>query len=339
MNIALLIGEIVRQTMVLIAQLATTGGARAPLAQVANQVFLDLVSELERQGVSRKVSADMFGMGLRSYLRRVQRLGESSTERGRSLWEAVLGYAEERSLVSREEVLLRFHRDDEVLVRGVLHDLTESGLLFVSGVGPGSIYRAATSEELGTLRLLRRGAGLEELVWAIVYREGPLTREALVKRGGIAEEELDHALAELVAAQRVELGAGGQYRARSFVVPLDAPNGFEAAVFDHFQAAAKTICCRLRDERPPLPAPAGVAERDLFGGSTFTFDLWAGHGLAPEVLSLLAEQRARLGELRQRVEAYNAAHGVPADFVQVIHYLGQCLIPQGEGSEGQENER
>ena len=33
---------------------------RAPLAHVANQVFLDLANELEAQGVSRKVSADMF---------------------------------------------------------------------------------------------------------------------------------------------------------------------------------------------------------------------------------------------------------------------------------------
>src|SRR3954463_3944622 len=63
MNVTLLIGAIVRQTMVLIAELATAGGVRAPLAHVADKVFMDLVRELERQGVSRKVSADMFGMG------------------------------------------------------------------------------------------------------------------------------------------------------------------------------------------------------------------------------------------------------------------------------------
>jgi hypothetical protein len=63
-----------------------------PLAQVADQVFSDLVRELERQGVSRKVGADTFGMMLRSYQRRIQPCGESSTERGRSLWEAVLDY-------------------------------------------------------------------------------------------------------------------------------------------------------------------------------------------------------------------------------------------------------
>ena len=86
MTVEFLIHAIVHQTTILIAQLATLGGARAPLAQVANQVFLDLVRELERQGVSRKVSADMFGLGLRTYRRKIQRMSESSTERGRSLW-------------------------------------------------------------------------------------------------------------------------------------------------------------------------------------------------------------------------------------------------------------
>ena len=78
-----LIQAIVRQTTVLIAQLATSGGWRAPLAQVANQVFQDLATELERQGVSRKVSADMFGMGLRSYQRRIRRI---TTTRNRQVY-------------------------------------------------------------------------------------------------------------------------------------------------------------------------------------------------------------------------------------------------------------
>jgi hypothetical protein len=46
-------------------------------AQVAKQVFLDLTRELEEQGVSGKVSADMFGMALRAYIRKVRRLSEA----------------------------------------------------------------------------------------------------------------------------------------------------------------------------------------------------------------------------------------------------------------------
>lgn len=104
MNVKVLIDSIVRQTTVLIAQLATSGGVRAPLAHVANQVFLELTRELDAQGVSRKVSADMFGMALRSYLRRIQGLSESSTDRGQTLWEAVLAYLNQGEVRSRAQL-------------------------------------------------------------------------------------------------------------------------------------------------------------------------------------------------------------------------------------------
>ena len=67
MDVKLLIDAIVRQTTVLIAQLSTSTGIRAPLAHIADQVFLDLAAEIEAQGVGRKIAADMFGLALRSY--------------------------------------------------------------------------------------------------------------------------------------------------------------------------------------------------------------------------------------------------------------------------------
>jgi len=69
-----LIDALVQQTTVLIAQLSTAAGFRSPLSHVADQVFLSLAQEIERQGVSRKVVADMFGLALRTYQRKVQRL-------------------------------------------------------------------------------------------------------------------------------------------------------------------------------------------------------------------------------------------------------------------------
>jgi hypothetical protein len=74
----MLIDAIVRQTMVLIAQLATAGGGRAQLSHTANQVFLDLVAALKEQGLGNKVIADMFGMALRTYQTKVQRLSEAA---------------------------------------------------------------------------------------------------------------------------------------------------------------------------------------------------------------------------------------------------------------------
>src|SRR3954468_23094665 len=113
MNTQFLIDSIVRQVTVLIAQLATSGGVRAPVAHIANQVFVDLARELEAQGISRKVSADMFGVALRTYQRKTQRLRESVTVRGQSLWGAVLEFLQGEDVVSRARVLERFRHDDQ----------------------------------------------------------------------------------------------------------------------------------------------------------------------------------------------------------------------------------
>ncbi len=196
MNVNLLVDGVVRQTTLLIAQLATAGGLRAPLAHVANQVFVELASELERQGLSNKVTADMFGITLRTYQRRMRRLRESATERGRTLWEAVHDYLQKRSVVTRRELLRRFHRDEEESVRGILRDLVESGLVFRSGTDPDAVYRLATPDELGemqsAIRNSERQNGLDELVWVIVHREGPidLSRDSDTDADGIVDERV-----------------------------------------------------------------------------------------------------------------------------------------------------
>src|SRR5215813_6022389 len=130
MDAKLLIDAIVRQTTVLIAQLSTTAGIRAPLAHVADQVFLDLAQEIEAQGVGRKVVADMFGLALRSYQKKVQRLTESATLRERTLWEAVLDFLSEQGSVTRGRVFERFRRDSEHDVAAVLADLVSQGLVY-----------------------------------------------------------------------------------------------------------------------------------------------------------------------------------------------------------------
>lgn len=324
MAIELLIQAIVRQTTVLIAQLATSGGARAPLAQVANQVFLDLAAELGRQGVSRKVTADMFGLGLRTFQRKIRRLMESSTDAGCSLWEAVLGHIVGEKIVTRGNIERRFANDDSAQVRAVLRDLCESGLVFCSGQGPGTVYRAASDDELRALRQFPAREGLDELLWAIVYREGPLSLAQLMALTHLEADELQTALERLQGAGRVErVGEGSSvtYRTRSLFVPVGANAGWEAAVFDHFQAMVKTICCRLRDDRATCGA-------DSVGGSTYTLDLWPDHPFEEEANAALARMRSWLVDLRERVEAYNGEHGVPEDHHQVVLYVGQCTVKE-----------
>ena len=325
MTVELLIHAIVHQTTILIAHLSTLGGGRAPLAQVATQVFLDLVRELERQGVSRKVSADMFGLGLRTYRRKIQRLSESSTERGRSLWEVVLEFIKTRSRTTKEDLLLRFSLDDEAQVRAVLRDLCESQLVIPCETGAKGGYRAASDDELLALRTTQASDGLDDLVVALIYREGALTRAQIAQRAQSDERLIEAPLERLVNAgrvQRASVDGVDTFEARALVIPLDAPAGWEAAVFDHFKAVVTTILGRLDPE-------AAAKADDRVGGSTYTIDIWPGHPMFDEVSVTLRQVRTTLSDLRRRVSEHNAQHARPKHYFRAVIYAGQRLISEG----------
>ncbi|MBN1652680.1 MAG: hypothetical protein JXA30_02775 [Deltaproteobacteria bacterium] len=332
MNVKILIDSIVRQTTVLIAQLATTGGIRAPLAHIANQVFLDLSRELDAQGVSRKVSADMFGMALRTYLRKIQWLTESATDRGRTLWEAVLDYLSCGQVRTKAQVLKRFCRDEEVLVRGVLHDLTESGLVFSSGTGPNQIFRATTRAEQLQVQIEDSESGLDELIWAFIYREGPLTRRDLDAFVVSRSDSIDQALERLLKSKRIEVqgtDADASYSSRELEVRIDASVGWEAAFFDHYQSMVKTMCQRLSKVNKPTD------KKGRIGGSTYTFDIWPGHPLAEQAYSCLARFREQHGALYDKIEKYNADNGIPKKYNQIVVYGGQCIVAQEKTDKGE----
>lgn len=327
MNVQVLIDAVVRQTTVLIAQLATSGGVRAPLAHVANQVFLDLAKEIERQGVGRKISADMFGMALRSYLKKVQRLSESNTERGRSLWEAVFDYLRDHEMATRKQVVAHFARDDESLVKSVLFDLSESGIIFRSGSGDDTTFRLVSEEEHRRIPPPDH-RGIDELIWVMVYREGPLSFESLQSRCQLSNQDLAEALQRLTEGQRLEQ-EGSEYAAKTFFIELGQEIGWESAVFDHFQAVVKTICRRLQhDDANKTFTPAS--------GSTYSFDVWPQHPDAPEVRALLDEFRTRASALRKRMDVHVAEHGLPSEYEQVDVYMGQSATKRTR-SQAEEN--
>ncbi len=329
MNARLLIDAILQQSTVLVAQLATSGGLRAPLAHIANEVFLDVARGLEAQGVSRKVSADMFGMALRAYVRKVQRLEESTTDQGRSLWNAVYRFLQESGVVSRDDVVRRFSRDDEVVIRGMLRDLTESGLVFVTGSGAQTSYRAATSDELERAHRAGDGAA-DELLWAFVFSEGSVGFDRLRRLRGLTTQDLQSALDRLVASglvARDDVAGEPRYSARTLSIPLGAQVGWEAAVYDHFQAVVRTIAQKLASK---LTADA----RDTVGGSTFTFKVWAGHPLEHEVMGSLARFRRDYEDLRERVRAFNDSNPTPKEWRRVVVYGGQSVTDEEDADDG-----
>lgn len=323
MNTKLLIDAIVHQTTVLIAQLSTAAGIRAPLAHIADQVFVELSREIEAQGVSRKVAADMFGLAIRTYQKKVQRLTESVSVRDRTLWQAVLEYLESTGGASRRELLEHFKRDDAVVVGSVLNDLVSNGLVYKTGSGDSTVLGLTKEHDLArTLREQRRES-LAPVVWLVVYRSGGITRAELREQLQLDDATLDDALSTLEAQgqiQAVPADADTTYRAESFLVPVGAEHGWEAAVFDHFQAVVRAISSKVRG------GVARSADNNVVGGATLCFDVHDNHPYREEVFGLLRRVRADLNELWNQVQRHNELHPVPSEEItEVSFYFGQCL--------------
>ena len=321
MNVNLLIDNIVRQTTVLVAQLATAAGGRAPLAHVAGQVFVELVRELKAQGLGNKVIADMFGLTLRTYHDRVRRASESVTDRGSSLWEAVLRYARQRQMLSRAELLQRFRADDEASVRGVLSDLVDSGLLFKSGRADHTTYRAASDAEASAVLASDPDASAAGMVWVLLHQAGPRSGEELAGELNLSADSVERALALLLAQGRCR-EQEGRYRADQCVILYGDEIGWEAALFDHFQALVTAIGSKVTQGK-------NRALRDeTTGGSTYHFDLYRGHAKEQEVLELLSSVRQRASALRAEVDAAtgDAAEASAAQAYRVVFYVGQNAV-------------
>lgn len=324
MNVTYLIDSIVQHTTVLIAQVATTAGMRAPLSHVAGQVFLDLVKELERQGVTRRVAADMFGLALRSYQQKRQRLAESSTDPGKTLWEAVYQFLQAQEVATRGEILRRFRKDDDTLIKSLLSDLVDSGLVYRTGTRQAAVFRVAPEEDVRRSHDSTRA--LQAAVWFRIYREGPMTRQALLGTASASEQQLDQALVVLTADGRVRLHEAGTqvvYDSRECFLPMDDDAAWAANVINHFQMMTSAICAKLANGKT-----RAVPDEEL-GGSSYSFHVWPGHPGETRARQLLASTRQSVGQLWDEIAQYNREHGLPTDGVtRVNFYFGQSLTAQ-----------
>lgn len=320
MNVKLLIDGVMRQTTVLIAQLSTSAGVRAPLAHVADQVFLSLSREIEAQGVARKVVADMFGLALRGYQRKTQRLSASASWQHKTLFEAVLEFIEKEGGSSRPQVLQRFARDGERETIGVLTDLVQSGLLYATGTGDGTLYGVTSDAERQRLTRQSDQAALANMALGEVYRNPGVFAAELAAALNVPSGDLAPALELLEREGRIARDAGGGLRASTFQIALGSGVGWESAVFDHYQAVATGIANKLRLKSRGSPAA------DAVGGTTLRFELSRRHPMVGEVLGLLETIRQQTDELWTRVAHYNDAHPIPdEERVHLAFYFGQNL--------------
>ena len=321
MHTRLLIDAIVRQTTVLIAELSTASGLRAPLSHVANEVFLSLSREIEAQGVGRKVVADMFGLALRTYQKKVQRLSESATDPNRTLWESILDFVSGAGSATRKQIVGRFSNDTEREIVGVLSDLVQNGLLHASGRGASAVYGITSDAERHLFVASSDAESLGPLFWALVRGAPRLTTQELAEATRFDLDETRAVVERLVAEGRLARHGDSNaspLEAAPLFVPLGREFGWEASVLDHFRAVSNAIATKLRSGKT-----RAVAE-DVVGGTTLSFKLNPAHRLRDEVRGLLSRTRRESIALWERVEAENRDRPVPDEASsRVWFYFGQ----------------
>ncbi len=288
-----LIDALVRQSMVMVARLATTGGIRSPLAHLADQVFGDVTAALRTQGVKHAVIADMFGLGLRTYHAKVKRLDLATTSSSKTIWQAVVDYVLEQKIVTRGALLQRFRQEDPLAVLGIVNDLTRSGWLYRKGEETQTVYRVAEGEDL-IKTAPDEAEGLQSLVWILVRQHGPISKDELAtKLPSVAASTLEDALDKLVSRGNIDQ-QGSALTSKNFLITEGEEAKWAGAVVHHYQAVINTICAR---------AESGSEGR--CHGSTYKYEVWEEHPLASELTELIAEMRRRASDLRRRIDDYN----------------------------------
>lgn len=316
MDVRLLTDTIVRQTTVLLAQIATAAGIRAPLAHLANQVFGDLAKELEAQGVRRTVVADMFGLALRSYELKIRRL-EETTEVQRSAWRAVYSKLEQHSQ-TRLQLTKSLPNVAARDLSAILNDLVDSGLVYRSGSGTRAVYGVTSDVDWSRREAEDELQTLTNLIWLTLATRGNQERSALEAKFRSDAATFEAAVEELLASKRIEAqirDGKTVYAAQSFHIPVGAEQGWEAAVCDHFGAVATAIAAKLH-------SPQARAD-DRIGGSTLRFTVYPGHPLESEVTGLLSHVRNHVEALWQRVHQHNQTLPPPENAEKFTFYYGQ----------------
>ncbi|MEZ4473172.1 MAG: hypothetical protein R3F60_20785 [bacterium] len=320
MNFAALQARVVPLVAELFATLAAQNPLRMHFADIAGKTMLDIVENLREEGVSQEAIAAALGLtitGYRAKIRRLRELYGAGAERAedepRTLLERVYAFVDDAGgPVPEEDILAHFRGVKLDSLKGVIQFLVRSGALERAHDRKGREYRTVP-------RTLPGGPGLQDAE-VMLYRDGPLTLAELAQRLDTSVEEVAGFVVELEAADRLLRGTrDGEvtWRALAYHIPLDAGEGYEAAIWDHLAAVIRSICKKLRLGRH------GASLRDKTGGATFTFHLPEDHPLYAEVSGYLAESRLRFEDWLARAEALELPQGRPVK--QVTVYVGQLV--------------
>lgn len=146
------------QTGRTIASTSLRGGMRRSVGWTADVMWQGLVDGFEQAGLSQKVAADMMGLTLRTYQRRVQSL-QVSHHGGQTYW--MLIYTRlKRGEATRDTILGWFDSGLKRQIVSLLRDMLDTGWVVLDEEG---MYQSShDAEDHGSIEVLERFMFLDE---------------------------------------------------------------------------------------------------------------------------------------------------------------------------------
>jgi len=201
----------------------------------------------------------------------------------------------------------------------LLSDLLRNGLVYKTGAGRRALYGATREQEYKKLVEAENLESAAAIAWLLIHRHPGLKAADLAVGLSLSLEVAERALQALLEQGRIS-GDGAGYRTDVVTIPVGESSGWEAAVFDHYQAMVTAIGKKVTQPRS--------AQGDVVGGATLAFDVHDQHPHKERVYGLLAQVRAQVNELWNEVRAHNQEHPVADEHKhRVSFYFGQAVTP------------
>lgn len=312
---------LVSQSARLIARIITLTNARPNLAHLQEDFFYELSVHLQNYGVPRRVAADMFGLAMRSYLRRIKKYNDELSDREHqlSLWQIVYSKISESPDIQRQKLLDSFsfsHRDS---VCSVLKHLCEAGLV-TEHRRDGVISYSARERDANELDVDE----VAQYLWVMIFVHDessfpheqlldeaiPLFGEQMVSAG------LDLLIDDGCVDKLLHDGTCSYSTVRS---NPEQPFGWLVAISIHLDSVFEAVITKLTMMQSEADLDADVR------GGTWTFKLRGDHPFKDRVSHLFDGYQKNVKELFASVHQYNESHPDhdDSDEYQVDFYMGQ----------------
>jgi len=297
-----------------------------------------LVVELRRRGVPQGIIAEMFETSAES-IRCWTRRWEGKLERERDLqplsaWRLtalVRLQASRGQWIPIDELRAgRCIKCYDTWFHAMIRELEDAHILERSA--DGLRCRVAAPARLREAFPARDVEVEAHLVWACIYRHGPVGLTELASLMDLSLPEIMNHVALLEASGRIALDTEDEplrWGASCFEAPPGEPARWESALYDHFSAVFDAVICRLDPAAPP-------PWKEATSGSTYSFDLWPGHPEEQRVRALLNTIRETVRPVvtdhRQHLDDGVVEVPSQSEIYRVVLYLGQGVVQPGVGA-------